>query len=182
MLFRSSCLVVFSVFIMSSAFSPLATILTQNKLTGNNFIDWKRNLDIILIMEDQVYVLTTPYPEEPTAGATAAARCEFEKWRKSNGMARCYMLASMAGVLQHQFQSNDSASAIMTSLKEIFGEHGKPAKQIAMKKIMNAKMMEGTLVREYALKMISFLNELKTLGANIDAQTQVDMILSSLLQ
>ena len=30
--------------------------------------------------------------------------------------------------------------------------------------------------------MISFLNELQTLGANIDAQTQVDMILNSLPQ
>ena len=91
----------FSVFIMSSAFNPLATILTQNKLTGNNFIDWKRNLDIDLTAEDHVYVLTTPCPKEPVAGAMAATRREFEKWRKSNGMARCYMLASMAGVLQH---------------------------------------------------------------------------------
>ena len=44
---------------MSSAFSPLATILTQNKLTENNFIDWKRNLDIVLTMEDHAYVFTT---------------------------------------------------------------------------------------------------------------------------
>ena len=74
---------------MSSAFSPLAAILTQNKLTGNNFIDWKRNLDIVLTAEDQAYVLTIPCPEEPAAGATVATRREFEKRRKSNGMARC---------------------------------------------------------------------------------------------
>ena len=167
---------------MSSAFSLLATILTQNKLTGNNFIEWKRNLDIVLTAEDHAYVLTTPCPEEPAAGATTSARREFEKWRRSNGMARCYMLASMAGVLQHQFQSNDSASAIMTSLKEMFGEYGRPVRQIAMQKIMNAKMFEGTPMREHVLKMISFLNELETLGANIDAQTQVNMIINSLPQ
>ena len=69
----------FSVFIMSSAFSPLGTILTQNKLIENNFIDWKRNLDIVLTVEDHVYVITTPCPEEPAAGVTAAARREFEK-------------------------------------------------------------------------------------------------------
>ena len=86
----------------------------------------------------------------------------------------------MAGVLQHQFQSNDSTSAIMASLKEIFGEHGRPTRQIAMQKIINAKMLEGTPVREHVLKMISFLNELKTLGTNIDAHTQVDMILNLL--
>ena len=41
-------------------------------------------------------------------------------------------------------------------------------------------MLEGTLVREHVLKMINFLNELETLGANIDAQTQVNMILNLL--
>ena len=48
-----------------------------------------------------------------------------------------------------------------------------------MQKVMNEKMLEGTPVREHVLKMISFLNELETLGANIDALTQVDMILNS---
>ena len=70
----------------------------------------------------------------------------------------------------------------MTSLKEMFGEHGRPARQIAMQKIINAKMLEGTPAREYILKMISFLNELETLGANFDVKTQVDIILNSLPQ
>ena len=64
----------------------------------------------------------------------------------------------------------------------MFGKHGRPARQIGIQKIMNAKMLERTLVREHVLKMISFLIELETLGANIDAQTQVDMILNSLPQ
>ena len=59
----------------------------------------------------------------------------------------------------------------MTSLKEMFMEHGRPNRHIALQKIMHAKMLDETPVREYVLKMISFLNELETLGANIDAQT-----------
>ena len=82
-----------------SAFSPLATILTQNKLTGNNYVDWKHNLDIVLTTEDHIYVISTPYPPEPLANAMATVICEFDKWNKLSGMARCYMLASMAGVL-----------------------------------------------------------------------------------
>ena len=62
-------LFIFSVFIMSSTFSPLATILMQNKLTGNNLIHWKRNLDIVLTAEDHAYVLTIPCIKEPVAGA-----------------------------------------------------------------------------------------------------------------
>ena len=100
-----------------SAFSPLTTILTQNKLTGNNYVDWKRNLDIVLTAEDPIYVISTPCPPEPPANVAAAVKREFNKWKKLNEMARCYMLASMAGVLQHQFQLNDSAMSIMDSLK-----------------------------------------------------------------
>ena len=111
-----------------SAFSPLATILPQNKLTRNNYVEWKRNLDIMLIVEDHIYVLSTPYSLELPANAAAAVKYEFDKWKKSNGMARCYMLASIAGVLQHQFQLNGSAASIMDSLKGMFRDHGRPAR------------------------------------------------------
>ena len=50
-----------------------------------------------------------------------------------------------------------------------------------MKNLMSTKMVEGTLVREHVLKMISFINELDMLGAEIDSETQVDVILASLL-
>ena len=113
----------------------------------------------MLTAEDHIYVLSTPCPPEPLANAAASVNCEFYKWKKSNGMAHCYMLASMAGVLQHQFQSNDSAASIMDSLKGMFGDHGRPARQVVMQKLMGAKMAEGTPVREHILKMIGFLNK-----------------------
>ena len=68
----------------------------------------------------------------------------------------------------------------MDSLKGMFGDHGRFARQVAIQKLMGAKMAEGTPLREHVLKMIGFLNELETLGATIDTQTQVDTILNSL--
>ena len=41
-------------------------------------------------------------------------------------------------------------------------------------------MAEGSSVREHCLTMISNLNTLEVLGANIDGESQVDMILQSL--
>ena len=35
-----------------SNLSPLASILKEIKLTGENYVDWKRNLDIVLASED----------------------------------------------------------------------------------------------------------------------------------
>ena len=52
-----------------ASFSPLVTILNQNKLIGSNYVDWKRNLDIVLTVEDHKYVLTQSYPSFPLLDA-----------------------------------------------------------------------------------------------------------------
>ena len=95
-------------------------------------------------------------------------------------MAKCYILASISNVLQHQMQDVELALDIMLSLKEMFGEQGRSARQDTMKLILNTKMAQGTLVREHCLKMISYLNTMEVLGADIDGESQVDMILPSL--
>ena len=77
-------------------------------------------------------------------------------------------------------QDVELASDIMLSLKEMFGEQGRFARQETMRQIYNTKMAEGTSMREHYLRMISNLNTLKVLGANIDGKSQVDMILQSL--
>ncbi|XP_057459282.1 uncharacterized protein LOC130749944 [Actinidia eriantha] len=95
-------------------------------------------------------------------------------------MTRCYILASIDGVLQQQYLPMPTARDIMLNLKEMFGEQGRSARQDVMRNLLNTKMTEGTPVREHALKMISFLNELEILGAKIDADSQIDIILQSL--
>ena len=36
---------------------PLSMILKENRLTGPNYIDWKRNLNLVLTAEDYKFVL-----------------------------------------------------------------------------------------------------------------------------
>ena len=51
-----------------------------------------------------------------------------------------------------------------------------------MRQIYNTKMTEGTSEREYCLRMIYNLNTLGVLDVDIDGESQVDMILQSLLE
>ncbi|XP_057981340.1 uncharacterized protein LOC131166786 [Malania oleifera] len=81
-------------------------------------------------------------------------------------MARCYILASMSSDLQHQHQSMPSAYDIIQNLKGMFEDQNRA---------------EGTPVRDHGLKMIGLLNELEILRAEIDGETQVDIVLQSLL-
>ncbi|KAL6339057.1 hypothetical protein AAG906_024208 [Vitis piasezkii] len=53
-----------------TSFNPLANILTQNKLEGPNYVDWKRNLDILLTAEEYKFVLNEVCPEKPGESAT----------------------------------------------------------------------------------------------------------------
>ena len=54
------------------------------------------------------------------------------------------------------------------------------AVQDTIRFILNTKMTQGTPVRDHCLKMISYLNTLEVLGADIDGESQADMILQSL--
>jgi len=146
-----------------NSFNPLSIILSQNKLTGPNYVDWKRNLDIVLTAEGFKYVLTSDSLGLPQSEDAHDEMVAYEKWNKADEIARCYILASMSNVLQHQHQSYVTARDIMTNLKEMFGEQGRPARQQAMKALMSTKMSEGTPVREHLLKMFDSLNTLEVL-------------------
>ena len=95
-------------------------------------------------------------------------------------MAKCYILALMSNVLQQQHERMLSAYDILLNLKEMFGEQSRATRQVAMKALLNTKMAEGTPIQDRVLKMISHLNELEVLGAEVDGETQIDIVLMSL--
>ena len=159
------------------SFKPLAVILKENKLDGTNYIDWKRNIDIFLIAEDYIFVLTDLCPPKPHERVTKQEAKPYEKWVKADEMSRCYILDSMSNILQHQHQSMPTAYDVMMNLKEMFRDQTRSASQKAMKDLMNATMAETTLVRDHVPKMINILNELEILRAVIDWESQVDIIL-----
>ena len=85
-----------------ASFSLLVTILNQNKMIGSNYVDWKRNLDIILTAEEHKYVLNEPFLNFPSLDAPYKEKQQYDRWQKSNEMAKCYILASILNVLQYQ--------------------------------------------------------------------------------
>ena len=93
--------------------------------------------------------------------------------RGGRKLARCYILASMSNVLQHRHQDMFIAYDMVKSLKEMFGDKNCPARQVAMKELMNTNIAEGTSVRDHILKMMSHLNELEILEAEIDGGTRL---------
>ena len=140
------------------SFNPLFLILKENKLTGPNYIDWKRNLNLVLTAEEYKFVLTDVCRPTPGSDSLNEDVEAYHQWRKADEMARCYILASMSNILQHQHENLATAYDMMMNLKEISGEKNRAARQVAMRALLNTKMVEGTPVRDHVLKMISHLN------------------------
>ena len=84
---------------MMASFSPLVAILNQNKLTGSNYVNWKRNLDVVLTAKEHKYVLSQPCPNFPSLDAPIEEKQRYDHWQKSNELAKCCILASILNVL-----------------------------------------------------------------------------------
>ena len=113
---------------MEGSFNPLSTILKDNKLTGTNYVDWKRNLNLVLTVEDCAFVLTEVCPPPPDSISTLEDDADYHKWQKADKLAKCYILASMSNVLQQQHERMLSAYDIMLNLKEMFREQSRAAR------------------------------------------------------
>ena len=62
---------------MTSSLS-LRSILDANKLTGPNYVDWLRNLSIILTQEKVSYILDTPAPDSLGEDAFEKERATYK--------------------------------------------------------------------------------------------------------
>ena len=71
-------------------------------------------------------------------------------------------------------------SDIISNLKKVFRDQGTLGRQAAMRTVMSTNMTDGTPVQEHVLKIMDSLNELDVMGAEIDAESQIDIILELL--
>ena len=74
----------------------LRSILESNKLIGPNFLDWLRNLKIVLRSEKLLFILDEAILEVPSVDAPNEVYMAYNRYRDAKEMATCLMLASMS--------------------------------------------------------------------------------------
>ncbi|EYU23826.1 hypothetical protein MIMGU_mgv1a009890mg [Erythranthe guttata] len=146
---------------MMTTRNPLAILLDQNRLNGTNYGDWKRNLNIVLTSEELTHVLNEEPPQKPAECASQEVKDAYKSW------------------FHKQHYSLASSKDVMASLKEMVIEENFPAIQTAMT-ALTCKMAQGTRVYEHVKKMIGYINELETLGAEMERVIKMDAVLFSL--
>ena len=73
----------------------LRSVLENDKLDGTNFLDWYRNLRIVLKQERKSYILEDPIFEPPTANVASADKDAYKKHQDDALGVRCLMLATI---------------------------------------------------------------------------------------
>ncbi|KAK4833980.1 hypothetical protein QYF36_014383 [Acer negundo] len=158
----------------------LMNILKDNTLTGDNYVTWKRKIGLLLQSEKHKFVLTTPKPPAPNNESSIMCRDEYEQWKTSDDMAKCYIMATISDVLQQQHEGMESAADIMMSLEEMFAMKSRTTKREAVTAFMNLRMKPGQAVKDHMMKVIAHLNIAELHGAEIDGETKIDMVVNSL--
>ena len=97
----------------------LRSILEKDKLNGTNFLDWYRNLIIVLKQERKEHVLDQPVPDEPAANAPKAQKDVYSKHVNDSVHVTCLMLGSMESELQKQLMEME-AYTMIGHLNEMF--------------------------------------------------------------
>ena len=139
----------------------LRSILEKEKVNHTNFIDWYRNLRIVLKPKKKLYVLDFPNPDEPPQ----TPRGPYQAWTKHIDdliEVSSLMLASMITDLQKDFV-NHPAYDMITTLKEMFQQQARTERYDTVRALYGYKMEECGNVSSHVLKMKSHLDHLERL-------------------
>jgi hypothetical protein len=154
------------------------SLLDKEKLNEHNFLDWERNLGIVLRMEGKQHVLETPIPVLDD-NSTKEEIDEERSVRKKAEPVTCLMLATMEPTLQEQFIDMDAYS-MMRQLREMFQKQSRLERFETSKAIMDMRLEKGKPVGPHVRQMIRLMGKLAKLGFPYSQQTATDTILHSL--
>ncbi|KAK8636287.1 hypothetical protein V6N13_004991 [Hibiscus sabdariffa] len=157
----------------------LRSLHEKEKLNGINFLDWFRNLRIVLKQERKEYVIEEPVPDEAAANAPRADKDKFKKHMDDMVDVGCLMLATMDSELQKQHE-NMVAYEMIQNLKEIYEGQARQERYETSKALFQCKMTEGTPVGAHVIKMMGYVQTLEKLGFPLKNELVTDLILQSL--
>ncbi|GJS15415.1 hypothetical protein Tco_0409887 [Tanacetum coccineum] len=136
--------------------STLKSVLQSEKLTGPNFMNWHRNLRIVLRSENKMVHLEQPLIPLPLPAASQAACDAYDALFDAQNEVAYLMLGSMSPDLQRALENYK-----------------------AFKAFHACKQEDGQSVIPYLLKMKGYLDTLERLGypmPNLDLEGQKETV------
>ena len=150
--------------------------MDANILTGPKFLDWLKNLRIVLKKERLAYVIVEPLPESLVADTPESVQRAYQKHLVDRARTGLIIHTSMSLEFQKQYKTMDAYS-ILCHLREHYNEHARTERFKVSGQLCGSKMEEGTFLMQHALKMYEHMERLDQLGYRMDFELCVDFIL-----
>nr|GEV64902.1 zinc finger, CCHC-type [Tanacetum cinerariifolium] len=155
----------------------------KQKLIGPNFIDWYRQLRIVLSIEDKLNYLEQPDPPAPIVPAGQHVAPEIlaahTAWIKGSKEIVGLMLMTMEPEIQRNLETLH-AHEMLLELKTLFSQQAEQELLQTTRDFHSCKQEEGQSVSFYVLKMKGYIDNLECLGHPVTLGLGVSIILISL--
>nr|GEZ62153.1 zinc finger, CCHC-type [Tanacetum cinerariifolium] len=155
----------------------------EKKLTRPNFIDWYRQLRIVLSIEDELNYLEQPIPLVPVAPAGQQVAPEIlaahTAWVKGSEEIAGLMLMTMEPEIQRNLEPLH-AHEMLKGLKTLFAQQAEQELLQNTRDFHSCRQEEGQSVSSYVLKMKGYIDNLERLGHPVTLGLGVSLILIGL--
>nr|GFA13166.1 zinc finger, CCHC-type [Tanacetum cinerariifolium] len=155
----------------------------KQKLTGPNFIDWYRQLRIVLSIEDKLNYLEQLIPPALVAHAGQQVAPEIlaahSAWVKRSKEIAGLMLMTMKPEIQRNLEPLH-AHEMLKELKTLFAQQAEQELLQTTRNFHSCRQEEGQSVSSYVLKMKGFIDNLERLGHPVTLGLGVSLILMGL--
>ncbi|GKC30399.1 hypothetical protein Tco_1037693 [Tanacetum coccineum] len=163
--------------------SLFRSLFEKQKFTGNNFMEWYRNLRIVLCTEDKLPLLEQPIhvlPVPPQGQANPPdVIAMHQAWVKAQKEIVGLMLMIMDPEIQKTLE-HLGAYDMLNEPKSLYVQQVDHELLQTVQEFYARKQEEGQFVSSYILKMKSYIDNLDRLGHAMTQNLSVSLILVSL--
>ncbi|GKA45588.1 retrotransposon protein, putative, ty1-copia subclass [Tanacetum coccineum] len=160
---RSTDVVVMALPVQNINHSAFRSMFEREKLSGNNFNDWFRQLKLVLRVEKKMYVIEQPLPAAPAADSQAQVLSQWNAVYDAYNEVACLILGSMTPELHRQFE-NSSPYDMIKELKSMFEKQAGVERFDLIQTFHACKQEEGKPVAAYVIQMKGYVDQLERLG------------------
>ncbi|GJW99448.1 retrotransposon protein, putative, ty1-copia subclass [Tanacetum coccineum] len=159
------------------------SLFEKQKLTGNNFMKWYRNLRIVLSTKDKLPFLEQPIPTllVPPEGQANSLDVvtTHQAWVKAQNEIARLMLMTMDLDIQKNLEHLGSYD-MLKELKTLYVQQADQELLLTVQEFHTCKQEEGQSFSSYVLKMKSYIDNLERLGHDMTQNLYVSLIFVSL--
>ena len=143
--------------------------LMIEKLNDKNYATWKFKVEMLLIKEELLEIVTDEIPEQIT-----------NDWNKKDRRARALINLSIEDSQIINVKNETTAKATWDTLKRIHERSNLSSKLFLLRKLYGTKLNEGGDLNVHITKLLELIDKLKSIGENIDDSHVSALLLCSL--